>query len=88
VDRLFTSYICRPADRDPLITDEQRLVIRVRIPADEPMTNVRLPNNKNVENFSVMVRKPNGTEIPVREGQVLKLFCCLHYSHNSKWRCE
>ena len=60
----------RPSDNNPLVSSEEVLVIRVNVPQDVRIVSVRLPENTNVEDFTVSVRRPNGQNVPVDNGDV------------------
>lgn len=44
--------------------------ITVLVPDDEPVTDVNLPTNDNIDRFKVIVEKPNGEDVPVKDGEV------------------
>lgn len=60
----------RPSDEEPFTTDKPKVIIRVNVPEDARTTDLNLPTNRNVDYFTVDVRKPNGNLIPVKDGQV------------------
>ena len=63
-------FIFRPSDRRPFTTDESVLVIKVQVNPDEPVDELRLQTNENVDSFTVTIIQPNGNEVPVRNNKV------------------
>lgn len=59
-----------PSGNNPLTTSRNTLVITVDVPQDVPITSVRLPDQTNVESFTVTVRRPNTQTVPVNNGEV------------------
>ena len=53
-----------------MTTDKNEFIVRISVPADQPITDVKLPTNENVESFTVTVRRPNGEDLPVKDGRV------------------
>ena len=77
VNILCIDLYYRPNDNNPLVSSEEVLVITVKVPQDVPIVSVRLPENTNVEDFTVSVRRPNGQTVPVDNGDVRSLYFSL-----------
>ena len=58
------AYSCsRPAEDNPLESDEDSVTITIRVRSSEPMSTLRLPTRQNVADFSVTIRRPGGGRI-------------------------
>lgn len=70
VTRTYVLFF-RPSDSNPLTSDKANLVIKINVPVAVRTTDVRLPDNNNVESFTVDIKRPNGNIVPVDNAEVI-----------------